>query len=353
MEKSLLLHALSLHDMILEPTALPLQGRVWGYAKRTCGREAFVGHCLTMLSMLGMQASDISLKEDIVAFDAKGTAGTYTVVISLSDDSLASKHFYFLGLWQKSERMQVLKPLQDLPMDADLLQADFHYEVLFSDVPMRSFERNEILQGEMFGHELYGGDFCLISNGALTNDQALRFIIAPRGEGSDFVKEEVRHALYSLRNLMALSSAALHIHRNIWSHNDEEELYKDVFRLMHLLHEQPTDTKVWDGLVREHGTVLLRAAELAALQAQQQQEMQGLKTLFSSILEELHYRNLDGMAPLWPRMQLPFSHTASLLSERSAMLRRSQKQAELLLQLLHSRMLANQQRLLEALVNKS
>ncbi|HKJ83320.1 MAG TPA: hypothetical protein VJ961_04780, partial [Mariprofundaceae bacterium] len=218
MEKSLLLHALSLHDLILEPTALPLQGRVWGYAKETCGREAFVGHCLTMLSMLGMEASDISLREDIVAFDAAGTAGTYTVVISLQDDSLASNHFYFLGLWQKPDQMRVFSPPPRLPDDADLLQADFHYEVLFSDMPMRPAERDTLLQGEVFGHLLYGGDFSLFSNGALTNSRTLRFIIAPRGEGSDLVKEEVKHALYSLRNLMALSSAALHIHRAIWSH---------------------------------------------------------------------------------------------------------------------------------------
>lgn len=97
MSKPLLLHALSLNDRILEPNNLPLHGRVWGFAKKECTRDGFVGHCLTMLSELGMTAGGISLtNRDVVAFDAQGKGRTYTVVISLGDDSLASRYFYWL-----------------------------------------------------------------------------------------------------------------------------------------------------------------------------------------------------------------------------------------------------------------
>jgi len=46
---------------------------------------------------------------------------------------------------------------------------------------------------------------------------------------------------------------------------------------------------------------------------------------------------------------LPFEHATDLLDERTGMLRRTGKQCEIILQLLHSRMLARQQVVLDRL----
>jgi len=71
MKKSLLLHALSLKDRILEPSTLPIHGHVWAYQKALSSKEEFVGNCITMLSSLGMHHLSIQWKEDILAFDTQ------------------------------------------------------------------------------------------------------------------------------------------------------------------------------------------------------------------------------------------------------------------------------------------
>lgn len=351
MKRSLLLHALSVNDRMLEPNDLPLYGQVWAYAKDNVGREAFVGHCLTMLSLLGMQASDISWQEDIMAFDAKGRDGPYTIIISLEDDSLASRHFYFLGVWQKKD-VSSLQSFKPAALDADLLQADLHFEVLFSDGPMQMQQYARLLSGELFGEQLYDGNFALVSNADLASDNYARFVISPKAAVSGFPRAEVRHILYSLRNLMALTAATFRIYKKLWADDSEVALYRGVTNLMRRSRAKDVDPGEWDVLVTENAAVLLQAAELEALRAKLSTQVDGLQSLFGSILNELHSMRLTGMAPLWPRLQLPFEHTIALMQERRTMRRRSEKQAELLLQLLHSRMLAGQQTLLAALLDQ-
>ena len=50
---SLLLHALSLHDRVLEPNQLPVSGRVWAFYKGEMSRENFVGNAVSILFALG------------------------------------------------------------------------------------------------------------------------------------------------------------------------------------------------------------------------------------------------------------------------------------------------------------
>ena len=352
MKRSLLLHALSVNDRILEPNDLPLHGRVWAYSKEEVGRESFVGHCLTMLSLLGMQASDISWSEGIMAFDAKGRGGTYTVVISLADDSLASQHYYFLGLWKTQAAETSFRSSEPLISDADLLRADLRFDVFFADIPVQAAAYGRLLVGELFGEYLYDGNYSLVSNADLVSDDYARFVIAPNNSSPNFPRTEVRHILYSLRNLMALTAATIRIHKKVWSADEEIALYRNVMGLMRKARMRDVKADEWDDLVRDNGSALLQAAEFEALQAKAHAQVDGLRALFESILGELHSTRLTGMAPLWSRLQLPFEHTSALLEDRRAMLKRSEKQAELLLQMLHSRMLAGQQKLLSSLLKK-
>ncbi|MDX8410595.1 MAG: hypothetical protein R8K46_01810 [Mariprofundaceae bacterium] len=352
MKRSILLHALSVNDRMLEPNDLPLHGRVWAYAKEEAGHDAFVGHCLTLLSLLGMQASDISWRKDIMAFDAEGKDGTYTVVISLADDSLASQHYYFLGLWKTQGAESSFRSSRPLPTDADLLQADLQFDVFFANTPIQMVEYGRLLDGELFGEHLYNGNYSLVSNANLISDDYARFVISPKNTAAAFPRAEVRHILYSLRNLMALTAAAIRIHKRLWASDEEITLYRNVMDLMRKSRMRDIKADEWDELVRDNGSALLQAAEFEALQAKTHARLEGLQALFDSILSELHSTRLAGMAPLWSRLQLPFAHAAALLHDRKSMLRRSEKQAELLLQMLHSRMLARQQRLLSILLEK-
>ncbi len=344
MKKPLLLHALSLKDRMLEPNSLPLHGRVWGYAKDECNRDAFIGHCLTMLSLSGMQASNISLgKKDIVAFDARGRDGVYTIVISLADDSLASSYFYFLGIWNHPDRLTPAAPLPAPPADSDLLRADFQYEVFFGDEPMQHNDYDKFVSGEIFSELLYDGEFCLAGNALSGREETAHFLITPVRNARNLVRPEVRHVLYSLRNMMALTAACMRLYDRIWHAQDEVELYKSAMSLMRKARLQDIRPEEWDDLVRENGEALLRASELAVVRTRQNSEVRNFSALFDSIIDELNSRPMPGMQPIWPRLRAPFAHTLALLNERNAMLKRSTRQCEVLLSLLHSRMLARQQ----------
>jgi len=351
MKKSVLLHALSLNDRILEPNKLPLHGRVWGYAKEKCGRDAFVGHCLTMLALFGMQASNISLKKkDIVAFDAEGAGGIYTIVISLKDDSLASEYFYFLGIWQQPDPVSSIAPLPVPPEESDLLSPDFQYEVSFEDTPLQQADYSDVIGDDIFAGQIYDGELCLAGDALIGQQETSHFIITPAKTVSDISRNEVRHILYSLRNIMALIAACMRLHDQIWSAHHEMDLYDDAMNLMHRVRMQNIKSMEWDKMVRESGEALLRASELSVLRTRQNSDVRNFDAMFDSIVGELNSHPMPGMQPIWPRLRKPFGHTIGLLNERTAMLRQSADNARILLDLLHARMLAHQQVTLGALL---
>lgn len=352
MSKPLLLHALSLNDRILEPNSLPLHGRVWGYAKEDCSRDGFVGHCLTMLSELGMTAGGVSLSNrDIVAFDAQGKGRTYTVVISLDDDSLASRYFYFLGIWRHMDIFGKAASLPEPSTESDILHADFQYEAYFSDEPLQRDVCDKLISGEMFGQKLYESQLYLYGNDQVRNGAGAGFVLSPQANASVLPRDEVRHSLYSLRNMMALRAQVMRMYRKAWDSEDETGLYGEAMRLMRQSRRENVAVDDWDRLVCDSGESMLRLAELSSQRTRQQGEVQNLATLFESIIGELKASDMSGLSPLWPRMRLPFQHGMNLLDERVAMLRRTGKQCEIILQLLHSRMLAHQQGVLSRIVN--
>lgn len=351
MSKPLLLHALSLNDRILEPNRLPLHGRVWGYSKEDCSRDGFVGHCLTMLSELGMTAGGVSLSNrDILAFDAQGKGRTYTVVISLADDSLASRYFYFLGIWRHMEVLGKAVSLPELSTESDILHADFQYEAYFSDVLLQHDVCHKLVAGELFGQQLYEGQLNLYGNDQIRDGTSAGFVLSPLANASALPRDEVRHALYSLRNMMALRAQVMRIYQKAWDSEDETGLYSEAMRLMRQSRRENVAADDWDRLVCDSGESMLQLAELSSQRTRQQGEVHNLVTLFESIIGELKASDMQGLSPLWPRMRLPFQHGRDLLDERVAMLRRTGKQCEIILQLLHSRMLAHQQGVLSRIV---
>lgn len=342
MEKSLLLHALSLKDRMLEPRELPLHGRVWGYAKKGTSHEGFVGHCLTMLASIGLEARDIGWRDNIMAFDARGADGVCTVVISLADDSLASKHFYFLGLWRREAGNFANLAM---PQEEDLLAPQMAYELIFR----ARREHDDTLQlGERFGQgHLFGGRYTLHSDGNLDSSEPARFLIEPVVD--PVVAEEVQLILYSLRNLMALSSRGLGLYQDVWRDNSEAVLYKQIMDMLTHVQGGRIEPQEWVDMVCGIGEHLLTAGRLTSARSDVAAEIRQLRVLFAAILGELQAQSPHDTASLWPRLQMPFDHAESLLAERLGLLEQSQKQAGVMLQLIHLRMLANQQMLLAGL----
>ncbi|PJC69545.1 MAG: hypothetical protein CO017_07765, partial [Zetaproteobacteria bacterium CG_4_8_14_3_um_filter_59_5] len=315
-----------------------------------CSRDGFIGHCLTMLSELGMTAGGISLSnKDVVAFDAQGKGRTYTVVISLADDSLASRYFYFLGIWRHMDVFGKAASLPELSSESDTLHADFQYEAYFSDAPLQYDACDKLIAGEMFAQQLYEGQIYLYGNDQMKNGEAAGFVLAPLINSTSLPREEVQHALYSLRNLMALRAQVMRIYRKVWDSTEETDLYGEAMNLLRQSRLEKVEPAEWDGMVCDSGDSMLRLSELSYQRSRLQGEIHNLSMLFESIIGELKAANQPGMSALWPRMRLPFEHATDLLDERTGMLRRTGKQCEIILQLLHSRMLARQQVVLDRL----
>jgi hypothetical protein len=343
MSKPLLLHALSVHDRMLEPNELPLYGRVWAYSKEECGREAFVSYCLSVMASLGMQSRkniDLSLRQDVIAFDVESKGGTFTIVISLADDSLASDYFYFLGLWQRIGAGAKEKGSLNPPTHEDMLQPAFQYEVLFNDRRLATDWVSRWLQNEGYGVALYDGLVNMASNADFSGAAPARFVLSPNDDNKKPAKTTVRHALYSLRNLIALSRAAQQVYHTIWSDSTEARLFTQVGELAQASLAENIPSEAWDGMIRRGGNILFEISEVEGLRASQKSRIRGLNALFHSILAELHHRERPGMPPLWPRMLLPIELAGNLMGERSSMLKRAEKLASQVFRVINTRILA-------------
>jgi len=354
--KSLLLHALSLRDRILEPNNLPISGQVWAYDKESCSREMFVGNCITMLSVLGMQDAEVSWNKDIMAFDATWQGQPYTVIISLQDDSLASDYFYFLGVWTCPQQMEInsTHPFGDsTPWDEeDLLKPAISYAVrIFSD-PLQYPDMQHTMGGDFFGQSIYDGHYYLCGQTDMNDYQNGNFVICPTSHRQNHARHEIRHALYSIRNLMALMTRTVGIYGKSVGDDAGMRLYQDLMMLMHQADKGQIAPDEWDQLVRQNGKAALRAAEISVRYHSLQGEVAGIEKLFAAIRNELNISEMHGIPSLMQRMETPFGHARDALGERLDIVHRSERQAQILQQLLHSRMLARQQELLKLIAEK-
>lgn len=345
MSKSLLLHSLSLKDRILEPNKLPLNGQVWAYNKEQYSKEEFVGNCITMLSLLGMQNASIQWKEDILAFDTQWENRTYTIIISLQDDSLASEHYYFLGIWEcpedekaKQHRFAATKPWED----EDLLKPDISYSVSVSSEPMQIPDIRKQLGSELFGQSIYGGDYYLCGTTYPGESYSGKFIITPLENRFNHARHNIKHALYSLRNLMALMGKAIAVHDKILTDKMFAELKENQSRLSKSTAEIDLSPEMCGKLACNYGESLLQACELIDHYDSNRKQLLNAGLLFDTIVTELAAEDSGAFRPLFHRMRLPFKHAVTLLGEHCDATTRIEKQIQILQQTLHSRMLAGQ-----------
>jgi len=356
LSSSLLLHALSLNDRILEPNQLPVSGHVWAYDKESVGREEFVGNCLNMLSLLGIQNAEISWEDDIMAFDVKRKGQPVTVIISLQDDSLTSDYFYFLGIWicPQSDSFSEVELLSDGLdwQEEDLLQPAVSYSVRFAAQPLQMPDISSALGGEVFAQRLYGDAFYLYGLTEAYPIPSGKFIISPASHAQNHQRHEIRHALYSLRNLMGLMGCVMNLYDRITEKSEATTLCQETMDLMGSVESQSPTAAEWDALVRRNGSIALRLASESNEIRRLQSKLQGIRRLFDVILTELEVSDIKGMSSLIQRMTVPFEHVRDSLTDYEEMLRQVEKQSQILQPLMHSRMLANQQMLLERLLQK-
>jgi len=356
MGMSLLLHALSLKDRILEPNQLPLAGQVWAFAKEECGREMFVGNCISMLSTLGIENVEVSWNDDIMAFDAMYHDQPVTIIISLQDDSLASDYFYFMGIWSRPKPDKTTGPGLFAGLspwnDEDLLKPDASFSVTVADQPLMLPQVTELLGREVFGQRLYGDHYYLFGRTVVDDMQGGEFIICPTSHGLNHGRHEIRHVLYSLRNLMALMSRVVRLYERILADDVGMKLYQELMVLMNKADEAVVPAEEWDRIVCENGRVSLQAASQQVHFRSLGNELHGIRRLFDVILAELNATEVTGIPSLFERMAIPFVHSLDLLKDRVEMVARSERQAQILQHLLHSRMLAAQQGLLGKLLKK-
>lgn len=356
MGTSLLLHALSLRDRILEPNQLPLAGHVWAFAKEECSREMFVGNCISMLSSLGIEDVEVSWNDDIMAFDAVFRELPVTVIISLKDDSLASDYFYFMGIWSRPKESKILAGdiFSGLApwSDEDLLRPDASFSVSVADQPLMLPQVNESLGREVFGQRLYNDHYYLFGRTVIDDMQSGEFIICPTSGGANHGRHEVRHALYSLRNLMALMSRVVRLYERVLADDVGMKLYQELMLLMNRADQTSVPVQEWDRMVCENGRISLQAAAQQVQSRAISNELHGIRRLFDAILAELNVSEMAGVPSLFDRMVIPFVHSFDLLKDRTEMVSRSERQAQILQQLLHSRMLAAQQGLLSELLKR-
>ncbi|MCF7822314.1 MAG: hypothetical protein K9M17_07755 [Mariprofundaceae bacterium] len=356
MSKSLLLHSLSLKDRILEPNRLPLNGQVWAYNKQSHSKEAFVGNCLTMLSLLGMQDADIHWKEDILAFDARWQNRTYTIIISLQDDSLASEHYYFLGVWECPDESRHSKNHRfsdpGLWSDEDLIKPEISYSITVGSEPLQIQEISKQFAGEFFGQSIYGGDYYLCGTTDPDDNHSGRFALFPTAQQTNHVRHDIQHALYSLRNLMALMGKAVEIYDKTLADTTYVELKQKQQALSSGTISPTLDASGHEALARSYGEILLKTCELLDRYNSRAKQIKKIDMLFDDIVTELKAENSPAFRPLFHRMKLPFKHAEALLDERTDGTRRIEKQVQLLQQTLHSRMLSNQLLMIETLINR-
>ncbi|HXH73263.1 MAG TPA: hypothetical protein VNI58_10655 [Mariprofundaceae bacterium] len=356
MGTSLLLHALSLKDRILEPNQLPLAGHVWAFAKEACSREMFVGNSISMLSSLGIENVEVSWSDDIMAFDAVYREQPVTIIISLKDDSLASDYFYFMGIWSRPKAAKILGGDQFSGLepwaDEDLIKPDASFSVTVSDHPLMFPQVTELLGREVFGQRLYGDHFYIFGRTIIDDMQSGEFVICPASHGINHGRHEIRHVLYSLRNLMALMSRVVKLYERALADDVGMKLYQELMVLMNKADQPSVPVGEWDRMVCENGRISLQAASQQVHYRSVGNELHGIRRLFDAILSELNVAEMSGVASLFDRMAIPFVHSFDLLKDRVEMVARSERQAQILQQLLHSRMLAAQQGLLSELLQR-
>ena len=346
---SLLLHALSLHDRVLEPNQLPVSGRVWAFYKGEMSRENFVGNAVSILFALGVCDASIDWNDDIMAFDAHCNEAEVTITISLQDDSLASESCYFLGIWSCSDSTDMtgvtaddMNFWQEHEMEAPAMA----YSVSVLDTPKQLSEIRKMIDGEMFVDHLYDGQLYLAGHTEAYPYVTGRFVIIPCMDKSSWGSFEVRHALYSLRNMMALMACVMRDYDQADRQADGAALLQEVSALSQVL-DGDVRTGAWVGHVRKYGNLSCRLTTQTERCSHMEKQQRCFRRLFEAIQHELSIGVIKGIASLSARMGVAFDLAEALFAEQSGQADLVARELQILHGLMHLHMLASQQQLLE------
>ncbi|MDX8407983.1 MAG: hypothetical protein R8L58_06315, partial [Mariprofundaceae bacterium] len=174
--------------------------------------------------------------------------------------------------------------------------------------------------------------------------------ICPTTPALQHGRYEIRHALYSLRNMMALMGRGFQMHERLQKSDAVIELYHQLMVLMSKVDQAGIKPDEWDQLVCEQARIALKGAAETVNISGLEGEARGLIRLFEAIMEELCATDMRGLGGLFQRLQVPFQHVHDVLESRLIMLSRTEKQVQILQPFIHSRMLAGQQKMLEQML---
>ncbi|EAU55524.1 hypothetical protein AL013_01825 [Mariprofundus ferrooxydans] len=356
MSQSVLLHALSLNDRILEPNKLPLCGHVWAFDKALMGKEMFVGNCISVLSLLGSQDATINWQNDLMVFDTHLNDQTATVLISLQDDSLASDYYYFFGVWMAPD--DALKGEADdwlaEPIDweqEDLFAPAIAFNVTVADEPLQLPQVRKMVGREVFAEGVCHSTFKLYGSIDVHPCLSGRFVMCPSVHAGNHGRFEIRHSLYSLRNLMALAGRVMKTYDQIQNSSALEGLSLDMEQLIRMLNNDAVERTGWDSMARECGRLALLTTTEEMDYQKKYVDVCNLLKLFEAIEAELDVSEISGIPSLAARMKMPFDYASRLIDEKLAVMGGLEKQGGILQAQINNRILASQQSMLEQLLN--
>lgn len=354
MKKSLLLHALSLNDRILEPNHLPLNGYVWAYDKSACSREMFVGNCITMLSLMGMEGAQVSWSNDIMAFDVERDGIPYTVIISLQDDSLASEFYYFLGIWACPQEERTTLPEFNalIPWeDEDILKPDISYHAMLVSQPLQYPEIAKRIGSTVFSQGAYNDQYRLYGTVMPGEQQTGSFLFCPVNHTSTHAQLKIGHLLYSIRNLIALTAKATAIHQTALSERGGE-IHAGIEKIRATLRGEKLTPAVQAQLVTAAADAAFNATEHTEKIAGDLQTVQAIEQLFHTITGEMELTENRGFPSLTERIRTPVAIAQKLLKERLRQAARLERRAGIIQQQLQSFIAVQQQMVLQQLTEK-
>jgi len=235
--------------------------------------------------------------------------------------------------------------------EEDLLQPAVSYSVRFAAKPLQISEIRKMIGSDIFAQRLYGDALYLCGTTEAYPIPSGKFVICPTSQTENYVRHEIQHALYSLRNLMGLMSCVMNIYDSVTENDAGRELCQELMGLMAAVERESPAAADWDRLVRQNGTIALHLASEGNESRKLHAKLKGVRRLFDVILAELDVSEMQGMPSLVNRMQAPFEHVKDSLNDFEEVLLQAEKQTQILQPLMHSRMLAGQQLLLEKLIH--
>ena len=279
------------------------------------------------------------------------------MLISLQDDSLASDYYYSFGVWMAPEgEPQMMNGWLAEPLDweqEELYAPAIAFTVSIADQPLQLPQVKKMIGGEVFAENICHATFKLYGSVDVSPDLRGRFVMCPAVHAANHGRFEIRHSLYSLRNLMALAGRVMKIHADVQQDDVLQLLTEDMKHLMLRLDAIAVEADDWDAIVRECGRIALLATSEAMAYQKKRIDVCNLLKLFEAIEAELDVSDVSGMPSLAARMKMTFDYASRLVDEKLAVMGGLDKQGGILQAHITNRMLASQHVLLAGLQGKS